>query len=292
MSFRVEKLAPTLGARVTGVDLSSDLDATTVGMIETALSEHGVLAFPGQLMNDGAHARFAGYFGELQTFAPASTEDKHVRAIYRSANVQIDGSMMSSDHESNRLLKLNWLWHADSTYRRLPNKGTVLRVAECASRGGDTVFANMTASYEALPRSMRDSISSLDARHSFEFMVSTQGLAPLGREELSGFVPVEHPLVRQHAGGKQSLFLSPPYMENIVGWDRAESRTLVQELLEWATQPRFLYQHRWRAGDVVMWDNGWTMHKVTPFDVEKTRRVMYGAVLLGNGPVEPINVLG
>lgn len=291
MSFHLEILASTLGARVTGLDISSALDEPIIEMIKSAWSEHGVLVFSGQSLTDESHARFASYFGELQSFEPGHTLEKCVPEIYRSANVGLDGSLNAADDDQNRLLRLNWLWHADSTYRKRPTQGTVLRVVESPHGGGDTVFANMRAAYQALSQPMQERISTLAAVHSFAFMVRSQGLPPLEDEELSSFAAVEHSLVSTLAGNKRSLFISPPYMERIVGWDRAQSHSLVSELLEWSTQPRFLYTHRWRDGDVVMWDNRWTLHKVTPYDIGRNRRVMHGAVLLGKEPVTAVSAL-
>jgi len=112
-------------------------------------------------------------------------------------------------------------------------------------------------------------------------------MPPLNAEQAAALPPVDHPLVRRHRDGRRSLYLSPPYMETIVGWNQAESQELVAELTAWASQERFLYCHGWRPHDVIMWDNGWTMHKVTAFDIARQRRVMHGVVILGTEEIEP-----
>jgi alpha-ketoglutarate-dependent taurine dioxygenase len=155
--------------------------------------------------------------------------------------------------------------------------------------GADTIFANLCAAYETLPATTRQRIDGLFARHSFPYLVKTRGMPPLNSGQIAALPPVDHPLVRRHRDARRSLYLSPPYMETIVGWNQPDSQALIEELTVWASQERFLYRHRWRPHDVIMWDNGWTMHKVMPFDIERVRRVMHGVVLLGTEPIEPSN---
>jgi alpha-ketoglutarate-dependent taurine dioxygenase len=128
---------------------------------------------------------------------------------------------------------------------------------------------------------MKQRIERLACRYSFAHMISRCAMPPVEAQETQGLPAAVHPLVREHADGRRSLFLSPPYMEVIDGLDYASTQSLVAELTEWAGQDRFLCRHRWQAGDVLIWDNRWTMHRVLPYDLVNAKRVMRGAMLLG-----------
>jgi len=275
---------------VTGVDLTASLDQTTVRTIAEALSIRGVLVFPNQQITDADHVRFARCFGDVGAFRQQADRTSAVQEIFRAGNVDGAGNLLPPDGVQAQLLKLNWSWHIDSSYRAVPTKGTILRGIEVTAEGGATMFANMVAAYEALPAAMKRRIHGLFARHSFEFLVSSRGLPPMSAADAARLSPVEHPLVREHADGRRSLFISPPYIETIVGWSQQESLALVAELADWSTQDRFTYSHTWKPHDVLMWSNEWTMHVVTPYDLARHRRVMHGTTLLGTGPVQPAMV--
>ncbi|HWB83038.1 MAG TPA: TauD/TfdA family dioxygenase [Bryobacteraceae bacterium] len=282
------RLAPMIGAEITGIDLSCPLDAETVRNVAQALALYGILVFPDQAISDEAHARFGKQFGELARFRASDSCDSAVPEIFRGANTDQNGNLLAPGDERLKLMKINWLWHIDSSYRAVPTRGAILHGLEMIDDAGDTIFANLRAAYEMLPTAERNHIEGLFARHSFEFMVNTCGLPALTGEEAAAIPAVLHPLVRQHRDGRKSLYLSPPYMETIAGWDQPASLALVQELTEWAAQDRFLYRHRWRRNDLIMWDNGWTMHKVTPFDIAGAKRITHGVVLVGSETIEPV----
>jgi alpha-ketoglutarate-dependent taurine dioxygenase len=284
----LKKLAPAIGAEITGADLAQPLDDSGARAIVEALACYGILVFRNQAIDDEAHAHFGRHFGELARFRESDNWDGAVPEIFRGANVDASGNFYRPDDERARMLKLNWLWHIDSSYRPVPTRGAILRGIEVVENAADTIFANLHAAYEALPLAMRKRIGGLYARHSFLHLVRTRGMPPLNDEQAAALPPVDHPLVRQHGNGRRSLYLSPPYMETIVGWNQPDSMALIEELTEWASAERFTYRHQWHAGDVIMWDNGWTMHKVTPFDIERVRRVMHGVVILGSERIEPL----
>jgi len=271
------------------VDLRAPLDADALRVIDQALTRHGVLVFPDQPIDDQDHERFARGFGELGVFRRQDSKGG-VHPIFRAGNSDPDGNLLPANSERVRLLMLNWAWHIDSSYRTMPTRGTILRAIQLADEGGDTMFANMVAAYDEMPEELKQRTSGLYARHSFEFLVRNRGLPAMDAADLARLPPVEHPLVRRLADGRCSLYLSPPYMETIVGWDQESSRALIEELTEWATQDRFTYRHQWRRKDVLMWNNGWTMHVVTPYDLGRQKRVMHGTTLPGTEPILPARI--
>jgi len=284
----ITKLAPALGAGISGIDLTRPRDESDTRSLVAAFASYGVLVFRNQPIDDASHARFGRQFGELARFRESDNWDGAVPEIFRGANVDANGNFYRLEEERARMLMLNWLWHIDSSYRPVPTRGAILHGIEVIEDAADTIFANLCAAYAALPATMKERIDALFARHSFLHLVKTRDMPPLSTEQAANLPPVDHPLVRRHADGRRSLYLSPPYIETIVGWNQPESQALVEELTEWAAQDRFLYRHQWKPHDVIMWDNGWTMHKVTPFDLTRVRRVTHGVVILGSERIEPL----
>jgi alpha-ketoglutarate-dependent taurine dioxygenase len=287
MPMRIHDLTPSLGGEVTGVDLSRPLGDDEARAIEDALARRGVLVFRGQALTDQAQVDFARHFGELGVFRPAGDPSGLPPEIYRVANTDPSGNLLPIDGERARVLALNSYWHIDGSYRSVPPKGAILHGIEVVEEGGETVFANLAAAYEELPVAEKERLIGLLAVHSFEFQVVSRGLPPMSDEERARLPAVRHPVVRRLPDGRRSLYLSPPYMETIVGWPQPESLALLSELAERAAQDRFTYHHRWRPGDLVLWDNGWTMHRAASYDVGRRRRVLHGTLLLGSQPVEP-----
>ena len=287
MTIQLRQVAPALGVEVSGIDLARPLDAGDAVRIGSALEQFGVVVIRDQPIDVHAHARFAAHFGRLGTFRRPADRDGLVPEIFRLANTDLDGELLPEGSEYLHTLRLNQLWHSDSSYLPVPSLGTVLHGVEVPDEGGDTIFANMAAAFEDLPRAQHDRLVGLFAMHSFEYLVRSLALPELSAGDLARLPAVKQPLVRAHPDGRRSLYLSPPYMETIVGWDAGRSRTLVAELAEWATQERYTYRHRWRQHDVVMWRNDWTLHRVTAYDIGRSRRVMHGTTLLGTQPVVP-----
>lgn len=171
----------------------------------------------------------------------------------------------------------------------MPSLGVVLHGIEVTAEGGETMFSNMLHAYQTLPDDRKRELEGLRAIHSFQHSRSIKGLPPMKPEELARVPPVEQPMVRVHQGlypeGDHSLYISIPLMERVVGWSDAHSQDLFRELVAHATKPDFVYRHRWRPGDVVMWDNRCTMHAVAPYDAANRRRVMHRVALAGTEPV-------
>ncbi len=244
MPLVCKKLSPAIGAEVTGLDLFLPFEAHTARMLSQLLLTHGMLAFRDQAIGGEAQARLGRCFGELARFRPTDNWDGAVPEIFRGANIDASGEFIPAEDERARMLKLNWLWHIDGSYRAVPPRGAVLRGIDILEDAGDTLFVNLFAAYDALPEETKRRIDGLFVRHSFEYMVDTQGMPPLGEGDAAALPPAIHPLARRHADGRHSLYLSPPYMETILGWEPAESRALIHELTAWSTQERFLCRHR------------------------------------------------
>ena len=282
MTLSIRKLHDSLGAEILGVDLSTPLDPDTKSEIESAWKSFGVLVFRDQNISDAEHVAFSRYFGELEVLPETDRTDVTIPEIFVLSNVDSCGKILPVESEAVIFNSLTWSWHTDSCYRKIPSKGAILHGIEVVDGGGgETRFANLRQALEEMPSSLRGQIEGLKGQHSWSWMRSRVSLPPMSPEQEAQVPPVQHKLVRNHADGSQSLYISPIYMRQIVGWEEEETRPLVEELTEWAPQDRFVYQHSWLQHDVVMWDNTWTMHMVLPYDTSSQRRIMHRTAVAG-----------
>ncbi len=250
------------GATVTGVDLTGDLSPETVAEIRAAWLEHHVLSFPGQPMDDDDLERFTlcfGPFGDDPYIAPIPGR-QHVIAVRRSAD------------ETSPLFAENW--HSDWSFQARPPAGTCLRSVVVPPTGGDTLFANQHAAYDAMPSEMRSRYAGMIAIHS-----ARGGYAPSGfygdretevgrsmdiRPSDTAMATQTHPLVRAHPEtGRLGLFSCLGYIIGLDGMPDDEARDLLVELLRWQGRDEFVYRHVWEPDMLVMWDNRSLLHKAT-----------------------------
>lgn len=276
---------PMIGAEVRGVDLARPLDDETFAEVHRAWLDHMLLVFPDQRISDEQQIAFARRFGELEIHPSKHHRSSRHPEIYRVANVDEQGNILPPEGEAWRYLNLTWLWHSDSSFRAVPSTGSILHGLEVTSDGGETLFCNLSAAYDALPEATKARIAGLEVRHDHDAVLRRgQGITRDARYE--ALPPVRHPLVRRHPEtGRPSLFISPHTMDGVEGMDRAEGDALLDELIRHATQDRFVYRHRWAPHDVIFWDNRCTMHAVTPYDNAHVRRVMHRTTIVGDGPV-------
>lgn len=179
----------------------------------------------------------------------------------------------------------NYYWHTDASYMRKPSSSTLLYSIMTPSNGGDTEFANMYAAYEALSPEMKERIGSLRAVHSWEQSRHNSGSRPATEEEKRKAPPVAHPLVRTHPDTHRKALYLGVHTSHIEGMDVEEGRKLLADLLDHATQDRFVYRHKWQTGDLVMWDNRCLLHKATDdFDMGNEPRVLHRTVIQGTVP--------
>ncbi len=282
MPLAIEPLHSALGAAVTGIDLAAPMDAALRAELMAAWERHHVLVFRGQRIGDEAQVAFTRQFGDLEIFPQKDDQAAAVPEIFRVANTDEAGRILPPGGERALFSSTVQFWHTDSSYRPVPAKGAVLHGIDIPGEGGDTLWVNMFAVYEALPPQLQARIEGRKSRNSFVFMRTSCNLPPMKPEEEETVPPVEHALVRRHPDGRKSLYLSPVYVDSITGLNFEESRALVEELTEFATQPQFTYRHQWRKDDVVMWDNRCTMHRVLPYDSAHVRRIMHRTTLAGD----------
>ncbi|MFZ9012670.1 MAG: TauD/TfdA dioxygenase family protein [Alphaproteobacteria bacterium] len=287
MSIQIRELMPGFVGEVIGADLSKPLAQDDVLAIDQGMDRLAVLVFHGQNITDEQQLEFSLNFGAIERPDRKSniTQDKDRRIRADMADI----SNLNKEHQPlgrndrQRLFNLgNQLWHSDSSFRATPAKYSLLSGRICPSQGGNTEFADMRAAYDALDLQTKEKIEEIVCEHSLLFSRGSLGFDDdLTEEEKQGFAPVRQSLVRVHPkSGRKSLYLSA-HAGRIVGWPTPEARIFLRDLNEHATQSQFVYAHKWRAGDLVMWDNRQTMHRARPFEDTSEVRDMRRTTIAG-----------
>lgn len=288
MSISIRALHPHVGGEVTGVDLRRPLTRDEVAAIEAGMDRHAVLVFPGQPLDDAQQLAFSLNFGEIEKALAGDLQkldEKRLSTDFADvSNLDRDQEIVKRD-DRHRLFALgNRLWHSDSSFRAVPAKYSLLSARIIPSRGGNTEFADMRAAWDELDDETKARIEDLVCEHSLMYSRGKLGFTELTPREREMFRPVRQRLVRTHPiSGRRSIYLSS-HIGGIVGWPVAEANDFIRELVEHATQRRFVYSHPWRAHDLVVWDNRQTMHRVRPFADTVEKRDVRRTTIAGDGP--------
>jgi alpha-ketoglutarate-dependent 2,4-dichlorophenoxyacetate dioxygenase len=285
MSFR--QVGPCLAAEVDGVDIAKPLSPADVAAIHGGMDKYAVLVFRAQPIDDEQQLAFTRSLGEIEhaigTSLRAPNEYRLPTTFADVSNLDKDNKPFARD-DRRRLFGIgNRLWHSDSSFKAIPAKYSLLHARSVTSKGGNTEFADMRAAYDALDAETKDLVADLVCEHSQLYSRQLLGFTDFTEEERERFKPVRQRLVRTHpVTGRKSLYLSS-HAGTIVGWPVPEARAFLRDLIEAATQREFVYIHKWRVGDLVMWDNRQTMHRARPFPAHEPRD-MRRTTLLGDAP--------
>ena len=279
MAIELTPLHPTLGAEVRGVDLTRPVMPEFFAEIEAAFNRHGILVFPEQAVTDEQQLAFSRLFGPLEVNPNYAGAKMRLRAdVADISNLDAEGRVLARDDRRNLFNLGNQLWHTDSSFKRVPARCSLLSARELPSPGpmggGETEFADLRAAWDALPEARKRELEGLVVERSIFRSRSQIGFADFNDEIFKQLPPVPQALVRHHRySGRTSLYLAS-HASHIISWQVEEGRALIEELIAFATQPQFVYRHRWTVGDLVMWDNRCTMHRGRPYD-DRQRRVLH-----------------
>ncbi len=287
MAIDIKKLHPLFVGEVSGVDLTQPLNRDEARIIEDAMDEYAVLVFRKQDITDEQQLAFARNFGEREDARGGSVakaaDARLTSGVNDVSNIGKDGKPLPKDHRTHLFNLGNCLWHSDSSFRPIPAKFSLLSARLVNPKGGNTEFADMRAAYDALDADTRDEIADMICEHSLMTSRGALGFLDYSEEEKQMFKPVLQRLVRQHpVHGRKSLYLSS-HAGSIQGLTVPDARVLLRDLNEHATQPQFVYVHRWSLHDLVMWDNRQTMHRVRRYDASQPRD-MRRATVAGDAP--------
>jgi alpha-ketoglutarate-dependent 2,4-dichlorophenoxyacetate dioxygenase len=277
MALTFRKLHPCFAAEVGPVDLKTVRDETTLARIRSGMDEFAVLVFRDQIWSDVEHLDFAQRLdGRLHTKLGISALQKNRlgnEALGDISNLDESGEILKSDNRRRMYGLGNRLWHTDASFQDPPGRYSMLSAKVVPPVAADTEFADMRAAHDALPEDEKARLEGLRVHHSIAYSRQTLGFefSENEQEALQGAI---HPLVRTiPRSNRRSLYLAS-HASRIIDWPVPEGRLLLRELIEHATQPRFVYRHQWRVGDLVIWDNRATMHRARPFDDARYRREM------------------
>jgi len=258
------KLSPIedgFGARAAAADLAGSGLEQTARQIERALDEHLLLVFPRANLSQEEYVAFGQCLGELEDFSIVDGTFS-----LPLSNMAEDGSILPADDPFRRNTAADAMWHTDHTYRERRARYSILMAELIPEEGGETQFANTRAAYDALPAEMKEKLDGLVAIHSIIYSRALAGFTDWPDEMRAKLRPIPQPLVFENPNnGRKSLYLAS-HIAEIVDWPTDEARKLVGELIEFATQPQFVYAHAWQKGDIVIWDDRATMHRRAPYD--------------------------
>ncbi len=273
MPIDVRKLGAAAGAEILGADLSRDLDAADFATIRRALVDHGVIVLRGQDLPPDRHVAFTARFGApdihplTQFHLPG-----HPEILVLSNKKRADGSPVGLEDAGR-------YWHTDVSFHREPSLGSLLYAVEIPPAGGDTLFANQYAAWDALPEPMKERLRGRRAFHGLNRTVAPK----FTEAQLAAVVPVPHPIARTHPESGRLALYAGRFAIAIEGMDAAESAETLDFLYEHAGQEDFQYRHVWQQGDLVMWDNRGMLHHATPFEPRYIRH-MHRTTVAGDVP--------
>ena len=280
MTIEVRQATQMTGAEILGVDLTAELSDSVFGSIQDALDANGVVFLRDQKLTPQQQVAFTARFGTpdvnfnaLRFGIDGSPE------IYIISNITKDGKPIGTRRAGEN-------WHTDMSYAKEPAAATMLYAVEVPELYGlslgDTAFANAAAAWDALPDEMHAEI--LGLRGVFDFRGRKRS-SPVSKEDAAKYPPVEHPIVRRHPRtGRKSLYVARDDCTGIVGRGEREGLALIEALADHIVKPEFVYQHKWRVGDVVVWDNCTVQHRAV-LDYELPhRRLMWRTTVKGEVP--------
>jgi alpha-ketoglutarate-dependent 2,4-dichlorophenoxyacetate dioxygenase len=272
---------------VSGIDITKPLSRDDVAAIEAGMDRYAVLVFHDQKVTDEQQMAFSLHFGVFEQGKGGNITKPEERRLQINmgdvSNLGKDGRPLPLDSRQRAFNLGNMLWHSDSSYRAIPAKYSILSARVVNPVGGNTEFADMRSAYDALDADTKALVEDLVCEHSLMYSRGSLGMVEYSDEERAMFRPVRQRLVRTHpVSGRRSLYLSA-HAGAIIGMPIAEARILLKDLTEHATQPAFVYAHKWRPWDVVMWDNRQMMHRARRYD-ETQPRDMRRTTIAGDTP--------
>ena len=276
MTLQLKPLHPLFAAEASGIDITRPLSLENAKAINAAMNQHAVVVFRGQPLTAQQQINFAKSFGPLdiglkRVFKrPERLEDERLIDI---SNVDMQGNVAKRDSPKNLSNFANQLWHSDSSFMNPRAAYSMLHAVITPSWGGNTEFADLRAAHDALDARTLADIQGQSAEHfalHTRLLLGDDAYTDAQKQEIP---PAVWPLVDTHAGSGRKVLFVGVHARHIVGWPVAESRMLLLDLLEHATQRQFVYTHEWQPGDLVIWDNRSTLHRGRRYDIAERREL-------------------
>jgi taurine dioxygenase len=278
--LELKPLAPALGAEIVGVDLNAPMSDATFAAIYRAFLDHELLLFRDQRLDQQRHVAFARRFGPVDVHVMNQYQKDALPELYCLSNLDENGRPNGRHPDKGTLV-----WHTDGSWRRVTGQATMLYAIEVPEVGGETWWACQYAAYDALSDEEKGRYASMRAIHNLDFSRSRRHPEdPMNAVQRAAAPPVEHPVIRTHPEtGRKCVYLGD-HAESIVGLSFEESRPIIDALNAKAAQDPWIYRHKWRPGDFVVWDNRCLLHRATEYDPATQRRVVRRATINGEEP--------
>jgi taurine dioxygenase len=280
--LELRTLQGDFGVQALGVDISRPLDPGIARELKDAFGRHRVMIIRDQDLPPDAHVAFTQHFGECEEHVLNEYHKLQNKLIFELSNIGPDGKPNAVHPDRGTLF-----WHTDATWRRIPALATLLYAEQAPRNGGHTMFADMIGAYEALGKAEKERYRTMRVVHDLNISRLKAGYQ-MTEEQKQQVPPIEHPLVVVHPPTGRSALLLGSHGQEFVGLPPLESRGLFERIMNHCVEPRFIYDHVWRPGDLVMWDNRATMHRATEYDTAAEPRVVRRTVIKGEAePVVP-----
>jgi taurine dioxygenase len=278
--FSVRPLTAHLGAEISGLDLAHELEDEVFRALYRAFLRYQVLLFPPQELPPGRQVGFARRFGEVQVHVMNQYHADGYPELYRLSNLDAHGKPTGRHPDKGTLA-----WHTDGSWQRVTGQATIIYGEVMPDSGGETHFCDMYGAYERLDAAWKARIANLRAVHNLDFSRTRRhGEDPLTEAQRLAKPPVDHPVVRTHPEtGRKCLYLGD-HAEFIVGMPYEEGRRLIEALNALAVHADLSYEHRWKTGELIVWDNRCVMHRATAYDAATQGRVIRRCTVLGEVP--------
>ena len=282
MALDIRPLGKALGAEVLGANLTKPLTSDEAKAVEEAFLKYHLLCFRIKPLEPSDFIRVAGYFGEPQL--QLIRTQRHLETPEVSV---LESTYKSSDDKPDDLMSSRLAgWHTDDSYFAIPAKATMLQSIVIPIEGGQTKFCNMRRAYEDFPDDQKPGIDGLKAVHGYDTVRAPGRPKMRTPEEIDETPDVEHPLVRTHDDtGYKSFYFNSNRTDRIVGWERAQSDALLDEVYAQITKPEYQYHHEWQVGDLLLWDNRCLVHAVNMDYPVGQKRLHQRILLKGERPV-------
>ena len=271
--FKIQPLSTLMGAEVNGVDLRIPFNPETKDRIHRAFLDYQLLVFRDQSLTKDEQVAFTKQFGTLERHALRNRGTSGHPLVHIGSKLGYDGKPMGRVRAD--------MWHTDKSFRPEPSMATILHAQILPPNGGDTVFVNMYAAFDGLKQEIKDKIHALKVVHSWALSRENEGRV-VSEEEKADAPDNIHPLARKHPETGRIAIFAGMHASHIDGWPFEKGRSLILELEAHTTQPAFLFRHKWRAGDGLMWDNRCLLHRAEAnFDATQYQRIMHRTCLRG-----------
>ena len=291
MPLIVSSLTPVFGARITNVDLTQPLSCEVVNEIREAFEEYSLLLFSKQYIADDEHIAFTEHFGEVESPRISFGSYHHRPSVNAVINFDKEGNLYEANEPRARVRKGQRLWHTDGSYKSIPSIASILRACIVPPEGGNTQFASLRGAWNALSTDRRKYLSQSTAVHHYAHSRRHMKIKFLSDEEAQKYPPVRHPMMRENPVNKKKALYVSSYAAYIEGEDKIKSCNELERLLEFAGQEKFTYDHKWRVGDLIMYDNRACLHRATPYAIHKFPRILRRTNVADSKPTIDNNIL-